>query len=110
MTTAWIVAITVIVLGGTFGIVAVHLWGSDAQEQATVTSIVTFLGPTIAALLALYKADQAVTQSRTTHDAVNGALLTMRQDVRRAGVAEGRAAADAEHAPDELPPWPGGKR
>lgn len=55
MSAPWILAITLIVLGGIAAIVVIHLWGSDAQEQQTITAIVTFVGPTLAALLALYK-------------------------------------------------------
>lgn len=69
--TVW--AVTIMVLAGVAGIVAMDLWASDAGE-GNLPLLIGFLAPTIAGLLAASKASENTAALKSIDGRLNGEL------------------------------------
>ena len=95
-------AVVLLAAIGALGILVIHLWGRGDTVQ-TITALVTFLAPTIAALLALRKADTAANHASDTGHAVrqlrtdlsNGSFAAA-WEARRAAVRSVRPAGEED--------------
>lgn len=91
--TVW--AVTVMVLAGVAGIVAIDLWAADSGE-GNLPLLIGFLAPTIAGLLAATKASENSAALKSIDGRLNGELDRRIEDAVAKALHTYHAAKDAD--------------